>query len=262
VDWAASKAANDAPAGPNPGFVTAVIESPPLTIQGAGIREISDDRVIPERHGRLSHTALTNQYGIRFLTPSGGKWIMRAPAFASPVSCFYLQLIAATIALAGCGTTQEVYRDEEFQPQTPFSANIQRPSKVVCWSVKRAFLSQGYMLERAADSATLTGIKDYPTDKETTVTLRLQTTCAENNDGSSTVFATASRDVSKVQQEKQHRSAGIGWFTVTVPSGSAETLRLIKRETVRDPDFYQRFYNLVKTFAEEDDKRPTGTSAR
>lgn len=188
---------------------------------------------------------------------------MRAPAFTPSVSCFSLQLIAAIIVvIAGCGTTREVYKDEEFRPQTPFSANIQRPSKVVCWSVKRAFLSQGYMLERSADSATLTGIKDYPTDDETTVTLRLQTTCAENNDGSSTVFATASRDVSKVQQEKQHRSAGVGWFTVTIPSGSAETLRLIKRETIRDRDFYQRFYKLVKTFAEEDEKTPNGMSTR
>lgn len=183
-------------------------------------------------------------------------------AFAPAVPRTCLLQLAAVIALAGCGTTREVYQDEAFQPKTQFSATIQRPSKVVCWSVKRAFLSQGYMLDRSADSATLTGVKDYTVDDETTITLRLQTTCAENNDGSSTVFATASRDVNKVQQEKQHRSAGIGWFTVTVPSGSAESLRLIKRETVQDADFYQRFYTLVKTFSEEDDKTPGRASAQ
>lgn len=184
------------------------------------------------------------------------------PVFTPPVSRVCLLQLIAAIVLAGCGTTREVYQGEAFQPNTQFSATIQRPSKVVCWSVKRAFLSQGYMLDRSADSATLTGVKDYTVDDETTVTLRLQTTCAENNDGSSTVFATASRDVNKVQQEKQHRSAGIGWFTVTIPSGSAESLRLIKRETVQDAGFYQRFYSLVKTFAEEDDKTPSRTSAQ
>jgi hypothetical protein len=38
--------------------------------------------------------------------------------------------------------------------------------------------------------------------------VRLQTTCAENSDGTSTVFAAASRDINKVQNEKQHRGAG------------------------------------------------------
>lgn len=191
-----------------------------------------------------------------------GQFNMRTSTITPSVHPVSLYLIAATIALAGCSTTREVYRDETFQPQTPFSANIQRPSKTVCWSVKRAFLSQGYMLEQSADSATLTGAKNYQLDDDTTVTLRLQTTCAENNDGSSTVFATASRDISKVQKEKQHRSAGIGWATVTVPSGSAESLRLIKRETVQDPKFYQRFYQLVKTFSEEDEKTSPGKPAQ
>lgn len=179
-------------------------------------------------------------------------------------SALSLYLLVVVTALAGCGTTKEVYRKESFQPQTQFSANIQRSSKVVCWSVKRAFLSQGYMLDRSADSATLTGAKDYQQDEDTTVTLRLQTTCAENNDGSSTVFATASRDISKIQKEKQHRSAGIGWATVTVPSGSAETLRLVRRETVQDAEFYQRFYQLVRTYAAEDEKTSAspGASAR
>ena len=185
---------------------------------------------------------------------------MRPPTFTP--SALFLYLIALTFTLAGCSSKREIYREEVFQPQTQFSATIQRPSKVVCWSVKRAFLSQGYMLDRSADSATLTGAKDYQRDDDTTITLRLQTTCAENNDGSSTVFATASRDISKVQKEKQHRSAGIGWATVTVPSGSAESLRLIKRETVQDKDFYQRFYKLVRTYAEEDEKTSRGASAQ
>jgi hypothetical protein len=184
---------------------------------------------------------------------------MRASAFVPSPSLF---LFVTAIVLAGCASTKEVHKAEAFQPQTQFSEKIQRPSKIVCWSVKRAFLSQGYMLDQAADSPTLTGVKNYQKDDETTVTLRLQTSCAENQDGTSTVFATASRDISKVQQEKQHRSGGIGWFTLTVPAGSRETLQIVRRETILDREFYQRFYALVKTFAEEDAASGRGTVAR
>lgn len=187
---------------------------------------------------------------------------MRASIFAPRISLSSLHLLAAAILLAGCSTTKEVHKAEAFQPQTQFSEKIPRPSKVVCWSVKRAFLSQGYMLDQAADSPTLTGVKNYQKDDETTVTLRLQTSCAENNDGSSTIFATASRDISKVQREKQHRSGGIGWFTLTVPAGSRETLQIVQRETIQDPDFYKRFYALVKSFAEEDARNSPGTAVR
>jgi uncharacterized protein DUF2242 len=180
---------------------------------------------------------------------------MRTPAFAPPARFLYLNLLAVVIGLGACGTTKEVQRKEAFRSDTPFSAKIQLPSKIVCWSVKRAFLSQGYMLDRSADAVTLTGVKEFQQDDDTNVTLRLQTSCADNNDGTSTVFATASRDVSQVQNEKQHRAAGIGWATVTVPAGSAKTLRVMSRETITDASFYQRFYGLVKTFAEEDAKK-------
>ena len=186
---------------------------------------------------------------------------MRASTSAPRIPVNYFHLFVAVMVLAGCAS-KEVYREEAFKPQTQFSEKVQYPSKIVCWSVKRAFLTQGYMLDQSADSPTLTGVKNYQKDDETTVTLRLQTSCAENNDGTSTVFATASRDISKVQEEKQHRSGGIGWFTLTVPAGSRETLQIVKRETIRDAEFYQRFYALVKTFAEEDARNAGRGSAK
>jgi hypothetical protein len=188
---------------------------------------------------------------------------MRATTSAPRFSLTPLHFLAAIVAVAGCATTKEVHKAEAFKPETQFSERIAQPSKVVCWSVKRAFLSQGYMLDQAAaDAPTLTGVKNYQKDDETTVTLRLQTSCAENQDGTSTVFATASRDISKVQQEKQHRSGGIGWFTLTVPAGSRETLQIVQRETIQDPDFYKRFYALVKSFTAEDARNARGTAAR
>ena len=168
-----------------------------------------------------------------------------------PVVCVLLGAL-----LAGCSSTKDFHRKETFNSTTPFSAKVNQPSKIVCWSVKRAFLAQGYMLDRStAEAATLTGIKEFQADDETNVTLRLQTSCADNNDGTSTVYATAMKEVNQVQAEKQHRAFGVGWATVTVPAGSAKVLRPISRETVSDPEFYQRFYALVSKLAAEDARK-------
>jgi hypothetical protein len=173
------------------------------------------------------------------------------PAYRAPPNPVLFVLVVAALLAAGCSTTKEFHRKETFNSTTPFSAKVNAPSKVVCWSVKRAFLAQGYMLDRStAEAATLTGIKEF--QAETNVTLRLQTSCADNNDGTSTVYATALKEVNQVQAEKQHRAFGIGWATVTVPAGSAKVLRPISRETVNDPEFYQRFYALVSKLAAED----------
>src|SRR5262249_61705871 len=118
---------------------------------------------------------------------------------------------------------------------------IQGSGEVVCWSVKRAFLNQGYMLDRSTDTV-FVGTKEFQPDEETNVTIRLQTTCADNRDGTSTVFATASREESKLQSATQHRSAGVGWATITLPVGSEKVLRGMKRETVQDSPVFTRSY--------------------
>jgi hypothetical protein len=178
-----------------------------------------------------------------------------APGASLPLNSAVCMLVATVLA-GGCASTKDIHRKETFNSTTPFSAKVNAPSKIACWSVKRAFLAQGYMLDRStAEAATLTGIKEFQADDETNVTLRLQTSCADNNDGTSTVYATALKEVNQVQSEKQHRAFGIGWATVTVPAGSAKVLRPISRETVNDPEFYQRFYALVSKLAAEDARK-------
>jgi len=174
----------------------------------------------------------------------------------APENRAWLQLsvcsLAAAILLAGCASKKPAYRDEAFKPDTQFSRKIEGSGEVVCWSVKRAFLTQGYMLDRSSDAVILTGSKDLQTDDDTNETLRLQATCVDNRDGTSTVFASGSHEVSKVQNVKQSVSAGVGIATVTVPAGSEKVLRPISRATIKDPMFYERFYALVQSFAEQE----------
>jgi len=161
-------------------------------------------------------------------------------------------LFAVVVAVAGCVTTPGIVHEERFQTtNTLFNKTIQGNGDIVCWSVKRAFLNQGYMLDRSNDTV-FVGTKEFQPDDETNVTIRLQTTCADNRDGTSTVFATASREESKLQSATQHRSAGVGWATITLPVGSEKVLRVMKRETVQDPSFYKHFYDLVQSLADEE----------
>jgi hypothetical protein len=165
----------------------------------------------------------------------------------------YLGGLVATIAVGGCGSRQ-VKPDESFSTATPFSHRIPVSGEAACWAVKRAFLSQGYMIDAGSGSLILLGTKDTQADDETSVTQRLQTTCADNRDGSSTIFVTATRETNKLQKVKQSVTAGVSIATVTVPTGSERVMRTIRRETIQDPGFYQRFYKLVQTYAVEEER--------
>jgi hypothetical protein len=116
-------------------------------------------------------------------------------------------------------------------------------------------LGQDDMLDPPTESGVLTGARDYQPSDKINVTLRLQTTCADNRDGTSIVFATAEREESKLQKMKQTTSAGIGPATITMPAGSAKVLGIIKRETISDPNFYNSFFTLVQGFVVQEQGR-------
>lgn len=159
-------------------------------------------------------------------------------------------LVLAVALLAGCGGGSAV-KKEPFRADTPFSARISGTGESVCWSVKRAVLTQGYMLDRA-ETLIMIGTKDAAPDDETDIVERLQATCVDNHDGTSTVFATAERETHKLQKVGYSTTTGVSIATISLPSGTERSLRLQKRETIQDPAFYRSFYALVQKFADED----------
>ena len=168
---------------------------------------------------------------------------------SSTVAC-RLVLLTVAAAAVGCATKHDTRGP--FVASAPFSKTIPGSGDAVCWSVKRALLGQGYMLERSSESGVLTGTRDEQPEQKTNVTVRLQTTCADNRDGTSIVFVTAEREVSKLQRMKQSTSAGIGPATITMPAGSAKVLGVVSRETIVDPNFYNSFFALVQGFVAQE----------
>jgi len=163
-----------------------------------------------------------------------------------PQACVHLAIgIVGGMLLVGCGT-REVYRDEAFASDTPYSKRFSGAGEIVCDSVKRALLNQGYLLEPQSEPGVLTGTKSFQQDEEM-VALRLRTTCLGNRDGTHTVFATAQQEVSELQTLKQPASVSLGTsIGLTLPGGSARIPMTVKRETVQDAEFYQRFYKHVE----------------
>jgi hypothetical protein len=189
-----------------------------------------------------------------FNSRSGARKVPLRPMVAPVLT---LITIAATM-MAGCSSAAP--KQAYFRPDTPFSKVVQGSGNSVCWSVKRAFLTQGYMLDRSGDSAIMSGTKDAQVDDKTNETLRLQATCVDNHNGTSTVFTTAERETSRLQRIKTSVSAGVSIATISYPTSSEDALRVVRRETIQDPHFYDGFYKLVQDFAREDAAQSANSS--
>jgi hypothetical protein len=158
-------------------------------------------------------------------------------------------VVAATALLVGCASKPP---PKQFTADAPFSRNFTGSGDSVCWSVKRALLSQGYMLDHANDSGVMTGSRDQQPTPKLNVTTRLQTSCADNKNGTSIVFVTATREENKLQKMSQSTSMGVGPATLTLPSGSAKVLGTVRRETISDPNFYGQFFALVQNYVDQE----------
>jgi hypothetical protein len=172
--------------------------------------------------------------------------------------CVYAVAVAL---LAGCAHRPP---PPQFTASAPFSRTFSGSGDAVCWSVKRALLSQGYMLDRPSDAGVLTGSRDEQPQEKLNVSIRLQTSCADNRNGTSIVFVTAVREESRLQKMKQSTSVGVGPATLTMPAGSAQVLGTVGRATITNPDFYDQFFTLVQGYVDQEhlaqDSRPAADS--
>jgi Uncharacterized protein conserved in bacteria (DUF2242) len=163
-----------------------------------------------------------------------------------------LAVAAAIVLLGGCASHHRP-PPPQFSADAPFSRTFSGAGDTVCWSVKRALLSQGYMLDRGPnDAGVLTGSRDEQPKPNLNVSIRLQASCADNRNGTSIVFLAATREESALQKMKQSTSVGVGPATLTMPSGSAQVLGTVRRETIRDPNFYGQFFTLVQGYVDQE----------
>lgn len=174
-----------------------------------------------------------------------------------------VMLLAAAALVTGCASHKHELARDSFNETAPFSKTLTGAGDTVCWSVKRALLSQGYMLDHPDESGSvLTGTRDFQPKPKMNVAIHLQATCADNRNGTSIVFVIATREDSRLQKMKQSTSAGIGPAMITLPSGSAKVLGVVRRETISDPTFYDRFFQLIEEYVTQDQSARTAPDRR
>ena len=115
----------------------------------------------------------------------------------------YVVVLTVALGVAGCASHKHDIAQESISAQAPFSKTFRGSGDTVCWSVKRALLSQGYMLDRSSENGVLAGTRDFQPDPKLNVSYHLQTSCADNRDGTSIVFVTATKEDSQLQRMKQ-----------------------------------------------------------
>jgi len=174
---------------------------------------------------------------------------------ANTSSCQVAVLAVVVSVCAGCASRKVDVAEASISTQAPFSRTFQGSGDTVCWAVKRAMLSTRYIADPPSESKVLTATRDFQPEPKLNVSYHLQTSCADNRDGTSIVFLTAEREDSQLQKMKQTTSVGVGPATLTMPSGSARVLGVVRRETVKDPDFYARFFSLVQSYVDQEQKR-------
>lgn len=166
--------------------------------------------------------------------------------------------------LAGCSSLPSatepgiaVYTREKFEPDSQFMRRFSTPSAVTCEAVRRALLSQGYVIS-AASTERVSGRKNFQPQRDAHLQLEFNVTCAGEGgagQGPSVVFASAIEDRYALKKAAgQSASLGVGPLgSVSVPLGASDdSLVKVGSATVPAGEFYDRFFKLVDYYLDTD----------
>lgn len=150
----------------------------------------------------------------------------------------------AILGLAACGS-KPVHLTERFDPLAPFQYRIPAELERACEAARLALLSQGYATEELRANQ-IKGSKAFQPEKDNHVLIDFNVVCAATRTGT-TLYANALE--SRYDLKKTSQAAGISVASVgaiSLPWGSStESLVKVGGQTIADPDFYKRFYELV-----------------
>ena len=162
----------------------------------------------------------------------------------------FLRLLAlsGSLLLAACyGTTPvRVYQDEAFTSDTPFQYYSNRDPEGACEIGKRALLSQGYQLTNTQD-LNVRGDKFFLPSTSQATKLTISLVCLPSSLGA-VIYANALETHFELKSSSSSAGmsvAGIG--SLSLPwAADKDTLVKTGEETVTEPQFYERLFDLIK----------------
>jgi hypothetical protein len=153
------------------------------------------------------------------------------------------------LALSSCSSTQQarVYQAETFTAETPFQYYSSRDPDNACEIGKRALLSQGYQIE-GTQALNIRGEKYFQPTPEQATKLTITLVCLPSSLGA-VIYANALEMI--FQLKSRGSSAGVsvsGFGSLSLPwAADKDTLVKVGEETITEPAFYQKLFELIKT---------------
>ncbi|MCI1007527.1 MULTISPECIES: DUF2242 domain-containing protein [unclassified Herbaspirillum] len=163
----------------------------------------------------------------------------------------FLVITTATLGLTACTTGKTAfYHQEEFSDTSAFSRSFPGSEKAVCEAARRALLGQGYVISKSSDN-TLDGNKSFQPASDKHMEIAFHVVCASNGNGkSSTMFASATQDGYGIKKSNSSASLGVSVLgSVSMPfAASDDSMVRVSSETIRSPDFYDRFFGAAERY--------------
>lgn len=165
-----------------------------------------------------------------------------------------LSFLLASIAIAsvtGCAGTppKPVYNSERFAVDSPFEMRLAVPAERACALGQRVLLSQGYQVE-LSEPDRVAGKKYFQPEVSHQMQLEIALICLADGNGT-IVYANALQTRSELKSRTNNTGfsvAGIGSISLPWSSEKEEMIK-VGEETVTDPAFYERLFDLLRTLA-------------
>lgn len=149
------------------------------------------------------------------------------------------------LMLAACGANSARITRDSFSVDSPYKSRLDSNSNVACESARRALLGDGYIIDTYSKE-NVKGRKAYRMESDRSTFIEMNVVCAEDPDGSM-VYANGVLSTYDVKRSGASASVGVSALgSVSLPFGqSAESMVKTSDETIREKEFYRRFFNAV-----------------
>jgi hypothetical protein len=155
-------------------------------------------------------------------------------------------MLVFAFALSGCGG-HNVYRGEEFGPESPFRFRFAVSPEAACEAARLALLGQGYVVADLQALDTVEAKKEFQPDDEHNVVLEFHVVC-KGVEGGAMVFASATQSEYELKKTRGATSLSVpSAGSISLPWGkTTESLIKVASKTIDDADFYRRFFVAVE----------------
>lgn len=166
------------------------------------------------------------------------------------------------LGLGGCGIAptytsppgKPVYQGERFNADETFSRLFDAGVDDTCEAARRALLSQGYVISKAA-TGVVQGSKRFQPEGEVHVEIGFNVVCVGDGPKQqvATAYVSAQQDRYVIKKSSQAASLGVSALgSISVPlSSTQDSMVKVASETIPAGEFYDRFFTLMQRMLRE-----------